>query len=116
MHFWYFFKNAFVFYFAFFVFNNEDCLYAFLAFFLSAAVSVVDISDIAILSEITNMVKTMILAIDNTPQKTYHIAQYTDSRNQLQPLTHTRRMDGLQPQPPTSVTQNAGWMVSATTT
>ena len=35
------------------------------------------ISDIAIISGITNMVKTIILVITNTPQKTYRIAQYT---------------------------------------
>jgi protein gp37 len=36
---------------------------------------VVDISDIAIISGITNMVKDIISGITNTPQKTYHIAQ-----------------------------------------
>jgi hypothetical protein len=39
-----------------------------------------------IISGITNMVKAMILAINNTPQKTYRIAQYTDSRNRVHPL------------------------------
>jgi hypothetical protein len=40
---------------------------------------VVDISDIEIISGITNIVKVVILVINNTPQKTYSIAQYTDS-------------------------------------
>jgi hypothetical protein len=42
---------------------------------------VVDISDIAIISKITNMVKAIILVTNNTPQKTYRIAQHTDSWN-----------------------------------
>ena len=33
-----------------------------------------------------NMVKTIILVINNTPQKTYRIVQYTDSWNQLYSL------------------------------
>jgi len=45
-----------------------------------------DISDIAILSGITNMVKALISAINNIPQRTYLVAQYTDSRNRLDPL------------------------------
>ena len=32
------------------------------------------------------MVKAIILVINNTPQKTYRIAQYTDSWNRLDPL------------------------------
>jgi len=36
---------------------------------------VVDISDIAIISVIPDMVKGMILGITNTPQTTYRIAQ-----------------------------------------
>ena len=39
-----------------------------------------------IISGITNMVKVIILVINNIPQKTYRIAQYTDSWNRLDPL------------------------------
>jgi hypothetical protein len=78
----------------FYVFNKEDflCAFFFLCFFiffctflhfLLPPIVEVDISDIAIISEITNMMKTIILAINNTPQKTYRIAQYTDFWNQF---------------------------------
>ena len=50
----------------------------------------VDISDIAIISGITNMVKDIILVINNTPQKTYRIAQYTDSWNLFHSLISLR--------------------------
>ena len=63
-------------------------LCTFFAFLLPPIVEV-DISNIAIISGITNMVKAIILVINNTPQKTYRIAQYTDSRNRLDPLTRT---------------------------
>jgi hypothetical protein len=43
-------------------------------FFLPPIVKV-DISDIAIISVIPDMVKAIILGITNTPQKTYRIAQ-----------------------------------------
>ena len=42
--------------------------------------------DIAIISGIVNMVKAIISATNTTPQKTYRIAQYTDSMNRLYPL------------------------------
>jgi hypothetical protein len=60
-------------------------LRTFLHFLLPPIVEV-DISDIAILSGITNMVKVIILVIINTPQKTYRIAQYTDSWNRFHSL------------------------------
>jgi hypothetical protein len=60
-------------------------LCTFFAFLLPPIVEV-DISNIAIISGITNMVKAIILVINNTPQKTYRIAQYTDSWNQLHSL------------------------------
>jgi hypothetical protein len=43
--------------------------------FLLPPIVEVDISDIAIISGITNMVKAIISGITNTPQKTYRIAQ-----------------------------------------
>ena len=74
----------------FYVFNNEDfwcafffdflCfyfyffVYIFLHFLLPSIVEV-DISDIAIISVIPDMVKAIISGISNTPQKTYRIAQ-----------------------------------------
>jgi hypothetical protein len=57
----------------------------FFAFLLPPIVEV-DISDIAIISGITNMVNDIILVINNTPQKTYSIAQYTDSWNRFHSL------------------------------
>ncbi len=51
---------------------------------------VVDISDIATISGLTNMVKAIILVINNTPQKTHRIAQYTDSWNRLHSLQRER--------------------------
>jgi hypothetical protein len=57
-------------------------LCTFLHFLLPPIVEV-DISDIAIISGITNMVKAIILVINNTSQKTYRIAQYTDSWNRF---------------------------------
>jgi hypothetical protein len=42
--------------------------------------------DIAIISGIVNVVKVIISATNTTPQKTYRIAQYTDSMNRLYPL------------------------------
>ena len=82
------------------MFNNEDfwCtfIFDFLCFFLFFCVHFlhfllppiveVDISDIAIISGITNMVKAIILVINNTPQQTYRIAQYTDSWNRFHSL------------------------------
>ena len=61
-------------------------MYFFFVNFLLPPILEVDISDLAIISGITNMVKTIILVINNTPQKTYRIAQYTDSWNRLDPL------------------------------
>ncbi len=60
-----------------FVFFFKKKLCTFLHFLLPPIVKV-DISDIAIISGITNMAKATILVINNTPQKTYRIAQYTD--------------------------------------
>ncbi len=58
----------------------------FLHFLLQPSVEV-DISDIAeIISGITNMVKAIILVVNNTPQKTYRIVQYTDSWNRFHSL------------------------------
>ena len=73
----------------FHVFNNEDfwCVFFFRFFvvfliffvrflhFLLPPIVKVDISDIAIISVIPNMVKAIISGITNTPQKTYRIAQ-----------------------------------------
>ena len=73
----------------FYVFNNEDfwCafIFDFLWFFLFFCVHFlhfllppivdVDISDIAIILVIPDMVKAIISGITNTPQKTYRIAQ-----------------------------------------
>jgi hypothetical protein len=60
--------------------------------------AVVDISDIAIIPGIIiiiNMVKVIILVINNTPQKTYRFAQYTDSWNQLHSLRAGQRHASL---------------------
>ena len=71
------------------MFNNEDfwCtfIFDFLCFFLFFCVHFlhfllppivdVDISDIAIISVIPDMVKAIISGITTTPQKTYRIAQ-----------------------------------------
>ena len=54
--------------------------------FLLLPIVDVDISDIAIISVIPDMVKAIISGITNTPQKTYRIAQETDSWNRFQPL------------------------------
>ncbi len=54
--------------------------------FLLPPIVEVDISDIAIISGITNMVRAIISGITNTPRKTYRIAQYTDSWNRLHSL------------------------------
>ena len=76
----------------FYVFNKEDFLCFFIFFcvnllhFLLPPMVEVDISDIAIISGITNMVKAIIFVINNTPQKTYRIAQYTDSWNRFHSL------------------------------
>ena len=43
--------------------------------FLLPPIVEVDMSDIAKISGITNVVKTIILVINNNPQKTYRIAQ-----------------------------------------
>ncbi len=73
----------------FYVFNNEDfwcafffdSLWFFLFFcvhflhFLLPPIVEVDISDIAIISVIPDMVKPIISGITNTPQKTYRIVQ-----------------------------------------
>jgi hypothetical protein len=53
-------------------------LCTFFAFLLPPIVEV-DISNIAIISGITNMVKAIILAITNTPQKLIVFAPYTSS-------------------------------------
>ena len=58
--------------------------------FLLPPIVEVDISDIAIISVIPDMVKAIISGITNTPQKTYRIAQYTDSWNQLHSLYNRR--------------------------
>ncbi len=63
----------------FYVFNNEDfwCAFVFVGGggggggFIRIQVEV-DVSDIAIISGITNMVKAIISGITNTPQKTCH--------------------------------------------
>jgi hypothetical protein len=55
--------------------------------FLLLPIVEVDISDIAIISGITNMVKTIKLVINNTPQKTHRIAQYTVAWYRLHALT-----------------------------
>ncbi len=81
------------------MFNNEDfwcafffdflCFYVYFLhflYFLLPPIVEVDISDIVIISGITNMVKAIILVINNTPQKTYRIAQYTDSWNRFHSL------------------------------
>jgi hypothetical protein len=60
-------------------------LCTFFAFLLLLLV-VVDVSDIAIKSGITNMVKAIILVISNTPPKKYRIAQYTNFWNRLHSL------------------------------
>ena len=69
------------------MFNNEDfwCafIFDFLCFFfcvhflhfLLPPIVDVDISDIAIISVIPDMVKAIISGITNTPQKTYSITQ-----------------------------------------
>jgi hypothetical protein len=69
-----------------------DFLFVFVHFlhFLLLPIVEVDISDIAIISGITNMVKDIILVINNTPQKTYRIAQYTDSWNLFHSLISLR--------------------------
>jgi hypothetical protein len=48
-------------------------------------------ADYPIISGITNMVKTIILVINNTTQKTYRIAQYTDSLNRLHSSISTHK-------------------------
>ncbi len=53
--------------------------------FLHDLLSGVDISDIAIISGITNMVKAIISVINNTPLNTYPITKYTDSLNRYIP-------------------------------
>jgi hypothetical protein len=65
--FWCAFFFDFLWYFSFFV-------YIFWIFLLPPIVKV-DISDIAIISVIPDMVKAIISGITNTPQKTYRIAQ-----------------------------------------
>jgi len=85
------------------VFNNEDfwCAFFFVfcgyfiflcvhflhfLHFLLPPIVEVDISNIAIISVIPDMVKTILSGITNTPQKTYRIAQETDSWNRLHSL------------------------------
>jgi len=70
------FWGAFIFYFLWFFFNFFVVFFCvhFLHFLLLLIVDV-DISDIAIISVIPDMVKAIILGITNTPQKTYCIAQ-----------------------------------------
>ena len=87
----------------FYVFNNEDfwcafffdflCFYVYFLhflYFLLPPIVEVDISDIVIISGITNMVKAIILVINNTPHTTYCIAQYTDcwKQNRFHSLNH----------------------------
>jgi hypothetical protein len=94
----------------FYVFNKEDLLCAFFfdfcvfvknicvhfLHFLLPPIVEVDMSDIAIISGMTNMVKAIILVINNTPQKTYRIAQYTDSWNRFHSLPTMRDcLEGL---------------------
>jgi hypothetical protein len=55
----------------------------------------VDISDIAIKSGMTYMVKAIILVIKKTPKKTYRIAQYIDSWNRFHFLLATRAIVDL---------------------
>jgi len=68
-------------FFVFLFFFGEHFLH-----FLLPLIVEVDISDIAKISGITNMVKAIILVINNTPQKTHRIAQYTDSWNRFHSL------------------------------
>jgi len=72
-------------------FSSIFCGFFFIVFvhflyFLLPPIVKVDISDIAIISVIPDMVKTITSGITNTPQKTYRIAQYTDSWNWLHSL------------------------------
>jgi hypothetical protein len=77
VHFLHFYEDFLcAFFFDFCVFLIYFCVKYFLIFLLPPIVEV-DTSDIAITSGITSMVKTIILVINNTPQKTYRIAQYT---------------------------------------
>jgi hypothetical protein len=63
-----------VYYLRFFVFYFYFFVYIFLHFLLPPIVDV-DISDIAIISVIPDMVKAIISGITNTPQKTYRMSQ-----------------------------------------
>ena len=96
----------------FYVFNNEVfCVHFSLIFcvfslcfcvhflnFLLPPIVEVDISDIAKISGITNVVKTIILVINNNPQKTYRIAQYTVAWYRLLSLiTRSERRASLFP-------------------
>jgi hypothetical protein len=83
------------FFFDFLCFFLFFCVH-FLHFLLPPIVEV-DISDIAIISGITNMVKAIILVINNTPQKTYRIAQYTDSWNRFHSLVTVKHLTPTSP-------------------
>jgi hypothetical protein len=74
------------------VFNNEDFLCAFLRAFLNFLCTFVlkKCKQKFQRFKESKIVKAIILVTNNTPQKTYRVAQYTGSQNRLNPIVRQR--------------------------